>query len=155
MKAIGIASLLMLVSAGAAEAGDWRLGSANSRLIVGYDQSSIRTTGNLRIVWTITVEPRSQTVAGVEFDYYLTRLVIDCFNETTDDLAAAYHMIGGSSPVHVYEDTRPARTDFPDTIGAGVSKKVCGQVEPGINISDSAEGFAIFARDYWRANEND
>jgi hypothetical protein len=152
MKAIGIAALLLLATAGAAEAGDWRFVASNSTRVFGYDAGSLRRSGTVVTVWEITVEKDRAAAAGIAgYDYYLVRSRFDCADYTRTMISSSYYLMDSDSPV--VSDRFDGQTDdiIPDTVGARSIDAVCAD-QAGTPGLDTARTFARTARDFLRTD---
>ena len=101
--------------AGPAFAGEWREIGNSDEYILGVDQSQIRRTGNLATVWAIQSSREG---------YRVTRMEVDCRNETLTSLTYTEFNNGGGV---VMSDHRRGRTEivYPDSTGATLMKAGC------------------------------
>lgn len=146
MRAIGFAAVLMLASAGAAEAGEWRYASNSDTVIFGFDAASVIVNGRSRSFWSVQVERQTKTVGDVTFDYSVARTVVDCDRVTKSETTTAYYLISRGSPVYVFESGGTARNQLPDSVGATFVAAVCAPPVPNSAFGSTAEEFAIAAR---------
>lgn len=82
------AVVALAVGAGAAHAGEWLYVGHSSRIVVGYDNGSVRVSGNRRTFWAVYVYETTDITADTAVDYFLARTVIDCDLETQHYLSA-------------------------------------------------------------------
>lgn len=74
MKLLG-AVVAMVALAGAAEAGEWKLGHLSDTSVVGFDRSSVRIEGDRRFMWMVVIPLQEGENAG---RHVVTRMEFDC-----------------------------------------------------------------------------
>lgn len=93
MKAVGIAAVLLLASAGAAEAESWRLAAIATNELRGVDTDSIRSIGSRRDHWVIVVKDVPSRPGE---SYILVHEEADCERRTTKTLGIIVYDVDGN-----------------------------------------------------------
>lgn len=124
MRVIALATLLAL-SAGTANAGDWRWVGQNEDVTLGYDRQTLSIEGQLRTAWVVTVYPVERAIMGHAIDYRVDKRVFDCRARTQAlRFISGYKLAGGT---HEFAESMvaPPIEIVPDTIGDGLLIAIC------------------------------
>lgn len=145
MKVIGIAAVLILASAGAAEAQspdqEWTVIDHGDRLMA-LDLSGVREIGNHRRGWWMLV---NRTVDARGVDFMLTNFEIDCGEETLRIRSIAeFDLDGLSKGQQSYSN--PADPIVPGSNASKIHGIVCLGVSADGSVRATSEQFANAAR---------
>jgi hypothetical protein len=146
---IEIAIAAALISSAPFQAEDWRYGGGSPNVVLGYDHSSIRATGNTRTLSTIHVNARTETVAGTRFDYTVFDTTINCQARSMQNHQTDMYLFSSDAPVESYVRRDGAMTPVLGGPGAELMDAVCGdrtQARMPIRNGRNARTFALFYR---------
>ncbi len=110
--------------AGAAQAQDWVVGGVSRDAVQIYDQSGVRTSGDLRSVWIVTIFKARQS-EHVQFDYTATRSTIDCFNMRTKYTSMRLYQMDNQEPSESFDEEGEWFGLNPNSIGETTATMVC------------------------------
>lgn len=121
MRAIGVAAVLMLTSAGTALADEWTIIRGDAQSITGVDRESIRTIGSRRLFWSVAVDAESNEF-GVWRSFY--RIELDCTAETMRFVSINAY---GDGDTAIYSDDEPTEPTsiVPGTLADDLKSAVC------------------------------
>jgi len=120
MKVMVCVAMGLSLVASAAQAGDWRLATVNSKGAIGVDLETVRGV-NLRRAWTVALFPETNSTGA---DYALVRVEVDCVAETMVKTSFAVYNVAGSL-IERNDRAELPRAVIPDTGEASILEAVC------------------------------
>lgn len=117
---------LVILSGSPSFAQDWVLGGMATEATQFYDQDSIRSSGDRRSAWVLTVYRSTGNVGdGNPFDYVLTRVETDCFAATSRFTAMRSFVFGSEEPNFSFNEPGEWAPLEPGTMVETTSDLIC------------------------------
>lgn len=121
MKKYAVGVIALVLSAGSASAGEWRIVTVNDHGLVAVDVSSLRRSGRQVTGWSAGIFPTTNPQGA---DYGMLRIEWDCVNETSATLAMVFFNTQGNQ-VDRIDGRQPATAIAPETTAMGVLDMAC------------------------------